>query len=501
VLIANRGEIACRVIATLHQHDIRAIAVYSEADAEALHVQQANDALPIGPAEPRGSYLNIEAILEAARRSDSDAIHPGYGFLSESPEFARAVEKAGLVFIGPTFEQARQFGDKRPSREVARAAGVPVVPGIEETGMAALRKGAEELGYPVIVKAALGGGGKGMQIVSSETDLAAAVETAERIGLTAFGDTSVYVEKALARPRHIEVQILGDGKGNAVHLFERECSLQRHHQKVIEETPSPGIDEATRRGICQAAVRLAEHVRYRGAGTVEFLVTRDGEYYFLEMNTRLQVEHPVTELVTGCDLVWSQLRIAAENQLPQVQEDIERYGNAIEARVYAEDVASGFLPQAGRLSLVSWPRRPFARVDAGVESGGEIPVHYDPILAKIACWGPEREAALDRLAGALDDTVVHGVTTNLNLLRGLALDGAVRRGDFDTIYLEESYLSSFLERETIDVSTLALATAAIAVEMDHGKRAAASASGAAEVTPADPFLDMGSWRHPGLEPR
>jgi acetyl-CoA/propionyl-CoA carboxylase biotin carboxyl carrier protein len=502
VLIANRGEIACRVIATLHQHDIRAVAVYSDADAQALHVQQADDALPIGPAEPKSSYLNIEAILDAARRSGAEAIHPGYGFLSESPEFARAVEEAGLTFIGPTPQQAEQFGDKRPSREVAKAAGVPVVPGVEESDGGALKRAAIELGYPVIVKAALGGGGKGMQIVTSETELAAAVETAGRIGSAAFGDDSVYLEKALEHPRHIEVQILGDGKGNAVHLFERECSLQRHHQKVIEETPSPGIDENTRQRLCEAAVGLARHVSYRGAGTVEFLVTADGSFYFLEVNTRLQVEHPVTELVTGLDLVWCQLRIAAEQKLPLAQDDVARSGHAIETRVYAENPAAGFLPRAGHLSLVSWPRRPFARVDAGVETGSEIPVHYDPILAKIICWGPDRETAFERLSGALDDTVVHGVTTNLNLLRGLAVDEDVRRGVFDTLYLEERFLSPFLEQETVGVSTLALASAAIALELGHGKRNATTTAAANGLQSAsDPFVDLGSWRLPGLGPR
>ena len=369
VLIANRGEIACRVAATLHEMGVRSVAVYSEADRGALHTRVCDEARPIGPSEARESYLNAEVILGAARASGADAVHPGFGFLAENAAFAEAVEGAGLTFIGPTAAQIRAMGDKRAARKLAEAAGVAVVPGAEGADTRALVRAANVMGYPVMLKAALGGGGKGMQAANDDAELRAAIEAAQRIAASAFGDASVYVEKLLVEPRHIEVQVLGDGQGRAIHLFERECTLQRRHQKVVEEAPSAVLSTEQRALVTHAAVRLAEAVRYRGAGTVETLVSREGHVYFLEMNTRLQVEHPVTELITGVDLVRTQLEIAATGRLPFEQFGIQRHGHAIEARVYAEDAARGFLPQVGTAVRVRWPDGPFVRVDRGLESG------------------------------------------------------------------------------------------------------------------------------------
>jgi acetyl-CoA/propionyl-CoA carboxylase biotin carboxyl carrier protein len=507
VLVANRGEIACRVLATLRERGIPSVAVYSDADARALHVRQADRAVRLGPAEPRLSYLNVEALLAAARTTGAEAIHPGYGFLAESASFARAVEEAGLVFIGPTPAQAERFGDKRAARAAAAAAGVPVVPGFEPPAGApdaAFVEGARRLGYPVIVKAALGGGGKGMEVVRSDAELVAACESGRRVAAAAFGEGSLYLEKLLERPRHVEVQIVGDGRGAAIHLGERECSLQRRHQKVLEETPSPGIDEPTRAALCGAAVALAAGVSYRGAGTVEFLVLPDGTFYFLEVNTRLQVEHPVTEMVTGLDLVALQLEVAALGRLPVTQGQVARRGHAVEVRVYAEDPAHDFLPQAGRLSCVAWARGPFVRVDAGVETGSEVTVHYDPILAKVVAWAPERAAALARLARALDTSVVHGAPTNLAFLRALARDPDVLAGRTDTGYLESGFVPAYLARAGGEAPALAVAAAAIAETLGAeraGGSTPATAGGEGEAAPGgNPFERLGRWRLPGLRP-
>ena len=501
VLIANRGEIACRIAATLREMGIASVAVCSAADRGALHTREADDTVEIGPAEPRASYLDAAALIRAARESGAEAIHPGYGFLAENADFAAAVEAAGLVFIGPAPEQIRAMGDKRAARDLAARAGVPVVPGGSGATPAELAAAAEKLGYPVLVKAALGGGGKGMRVVADAAALAEAVESAARVAQSAFGDGAIYLEKHLERPRHVEVQVLGDGNGGAIHLFERECSLQRRHQKVIEESPSPAVNEALRERLTFAAVALAQAVRYRGAGTMEFLVAPDGSFYFLEMNTRLQVEHPVTELVTGRDLVRLQLEIASGAALPK-QDAIDFRGHAIEARVYAEDAANGFLPQAGVLARVAWPRAPFVRVDRGVESGDAVPVHYDPILAKVIAWGGDRAAALSRLAHALDETRAHGVITNLPFLKALARADAVRTGAFDTEWIERGFLGAFAELATAPAPEAALAAAALAELLGISSAAtspvaaegARGANGAAD----DPFARLGRWRLPGL---
>ncbi len=497
VLIANRGEIACRVAATLRAMGVVPVAVYSEADRGALHTRVVDEALPIGPAEPRSSYLNADAIIAAAKRCGAQAIHPGYGFLAESHAFAAAVEAAGLAFIGPTPEQVRLMGDKRAARALAVRAGVPVVPGAEGADLNALTRAAREMGYPVMVKAALGGGGKGMRVVPEESQLAEAVESGRRIAEGSFGDGTVYLEKRLDRARHVEVQVLGDGCGRAMHFFERECSLQRRHQKVVEESPSPAVEEALRDALTGAAVALAEAVRYRGAGTVEFLLAPGGDFYFLEMNTRLQVEHPVTELVTGVDLVRAQLEVAAEGRLPLEQAAVSRRGHAIEARVYAEDAARNFLPQAGTALRVRWPRAPFVRVDAGLEEGDQVPVHYDPILGKIVAWGPDRNTALARLRQALDRTLIHGVITNLPFLRALARAREVERGAFDTEWIEREFLAGFAALAGAPAPDLALAAAALADALG-GAGVPAGRSTETPRAAADAFRSSPGWRHPGL---
>ncbi len=496
VLIANRGEIACRIAATLHEMGIRSVAVFSEADRGAMHTRVCDEAFLVGPAEARASYLNVAAILEAAKASGAGAIHPGFGFLAENAAFAEAVEAAGLVFVGPTPGQIRQMGDKRAARAVAAQAGVPIVPGAEGSDVDSLAQSARSIGYPVMVKAALGGGGKGMRAVANEPELREAVESARRVAQSAFGDAAVYLEKRLEHARHVEVQVVGDGQGKAVHLFERECSVQRRHQKVIEEAPSAVLTSRQRVEMTAAAVRLAEAVKYRGAGTIEMLLAADGTFYFLEMNTRLQVEHPVTEFITGVDLVRTQLHVAATGSLPFGQDALRHRGHAIEARVYAEDAANGFLPQSGTAVRVRWPHGPFARVDRGIEAGDEVTVHYDPMLAKIVTYGPTRDVALARLAGALDATRVHGVITNLPFLRALVRSPAFARAEFDTEWIEREFLPGFEPMMRAPVPDLAVAAAALAEAMGLG-REAAGPGGAKSEPPRDPFLTLGPWRAPG----
>jgi 3-methylcrotonyl-CoA carboxylase alpha subunit len=451
---------------------------------------------PIGAAEPRASYLNAEALIAAAKRSGAEAIHPGYGFLAENADFAAAVEAAGLVFLGPTPEQIRALGDKRTARAIAEKVGVPVVPGAEGADLEGLAKAARRIGYPVVLKAALGGGGKGMRVLDGEPALREGFESTRRVALAGFGDASLYIEKRLERPRHVEVQIAGDGRGHALHLFERECSLQRRHQKVIEESPSPIVDAALRERLTRAALDVAGELRYRGVGTVEFLVDGAGRFHFLEMNTRLQVEHPVTELVTGIDLVRLQLEIAAEQRLPRDASTVTARGHAIEARVYAEDPLRDFLPQAGVAKRVRWPHGPLARVDAGVESGDEVPVHYDPILAKIVSHGSTREGALARLGVALDEALVHGVVTNLPFLRALARAPEVVRGRFDTEWIEREFLSAFAAVAGAPAPALALAAAALAEFAGNWGGAPARRNGEER---AEPFRTSGPWRLPGLD--
>jgi len=436
VLIANRGEIACRVITTLRRLGIRSVAVYSDADAGARHVALADVAVRIGPAPAAQSYLSIEAVLEAARATGAQAIHPGYGFLAENAAFAEACEEAGIVFIGPTAAAIRTMGDKITAKLAVTERGVPTVPGIARPGLtdADLIAAASGIGYPLLIKPSAGGGGKGMHVVSEEAELADAIAAARREAAASFGDDALFLERYLTTPRHIEVQVLADAHGNVVHLGERECSLQRRHQKVIEEAPSPLLDEATRAAIGAAACETARSVAYRGAGTVEFIVeaAAPDEFFFMEMNTRLQVEHPVTEQVTGLDLVEQQLLIAAGASLAFGQDEVRLRGHSIEARVYAEDPSAGFLPTGGRVQRVIHPAGEGIRVDTAIADGLDVSIDYDPMLAKVIAHGSDRDEALRRLVRALDETAVFGFPTNVEFVRALLELPEVAAGDLDT---------------------------------------------------------------------
>ncbi|MCL4257011.1 MAG: ATP-grasp domain-containing protein [Anaerolineales bacterium] len=439
VLIANRGEIAVRVAQACKKLGLASVAVYSEADAGALHTQVADEAVLIGPAAARESYLNIAAVLAAAKQSGAGAVHPGYGFLAENAEFAQAVMDAGLVWIGPPPAAMRAMGDKATARQLMLQAGVPVLPGYQgEDSDAKLQAAAAELGYPLLVKAAAGGGGVGQRVVQAAAELSDAIAAARREAASAFGDERLVLEKYLATARHVEVQVLGDQHGTLLHLFERECSLQRRRQKVVEETPSPLLDEGLRAAMCEAAVAAAAAVDYTNAGTVEFLVdpgTR--EFYFLEMNTRLQVEHPVTELTTGVDIVEWQLRVAAGEALPFAQGELTQRGHAIECRIYAEDPAANFLPQAGKVLCLQFPKD--ARVDSGIAEGQTVSVHYDPMLAKLSVHAADRAQALAAMRAALAQTVLLGVVNNIDFLQAVLADPAVAAGDFDTQFIERSF--------------------------------------------------------------
>ncbi|WP_197374964.1 acetyl/propionyl/methylcrotonyl-CoA carboxylase subunit alpha [Mycolicibacterium baixiangningiae] len=440
VLVANRGEIAVRVIRTLRAMGIRSVAVFSDADAGARHVTEADVAVRIGPAAARQSYLDIDAVVAAAGRTGAQAVHPGYGFLSENAEFAAALQAAGIVFIGPPVPAIQTMGDKIAAKAAVSAFGVPVVPGISRPGLTDddLIAGAPDVGFPVLVKPSAGGGGKGMRVVHNAAELPAALVSARREAAAAFGDDTLFLERFVLNPRHIEVQVLADGHGNVVHLGERECSLQRRHQKVIEEAPSPLLDVATRARIGTAACDTARSVDYTGAGTVEFIVSADrpDEFFFMEMNTRLQVEHPVTEMVTGVDLVEQQVRIAAGEKLPIAQDDVVMGGHAVEARVYAEDPGRGFLPTGGTVHGLSEPTVTGVRVDSGLRRGAVVGSDYDPMLAKVIAHGADRPAALRALARALAQTVVLGVDTNIEFLRFLLTDPDVAAGRLDTGLLD-----------------------------------------------------------------
>lgn len=440
VLVANRGEIAVRVIRTLRSMGVRSVAVYSDADADARHVREADTAVRIGPAPASESYLSVERLLEAAARTGAQAVHPGYGFLAENSDFARACADAGLVFIGPSADAISLMGDKIRAKETVKAAGVPVVPGSSGSGLtdAELADAAREIGMPVLLKPSAGGGGKGMRLVRDEAQLADEIAAARREARASFGDDTLLVERWVDRPRHIEIQVLADGHGNVVHLGERECSLQRRHQKIIEEAPSVLLDEATRAGMGEAAVQAARSCGYRGAGTVEFIVPGGdpSSYYFMEMNTRLQVEHPVTELITGLDLVEWQLRVAAGERLAFGQDDVTLTGHAIEARICAEDPARGFLPSGGTVLALREPQGDGVRTDSGLSEGTEVGSLYDPMLSKVIAYGPDRATALRKLRAALAETVTLGVQTNAGFLRRLLAHPAVVAGELDTGLVE-----------------------------------------------------------------
>jgi acetyl-CoA carboxylase biotin carboxylase subunit len=437
VLVANRGEVALRVIRACQELEIPAVAVYSDADSEALHVRHADEAVNIGPPPAGKSYLNIEALLEAARKTGAEAIHPGYGFLAENARFAAACRDADITFVGPSAEAIEKMGNKSAARQIALDAGVPVVPGSEGPASAdqALET-AEDIGYPVMVKAAAGGGGRGIRVAEDEKELRQAVQVAGREAESAFGDNSIYLEKLLVGPRHVEVQVMGDQKGNVVHLFERECSMQRRRQKVLEEAPSPGISTGLREEMTEAAVRLAREVEYANAGTVEFLV-EDDDFYFIEMNTRIQVEHPVTEMLTGVDLVKEQIRVASGEPLSIEQEDVPFFGHAMEFRINAEDPDKDFMPSPGEISFLDVPGGPGVRVDSAIYQGYRIPPFYDSMVGKLIVWALTREEAINRARRALREYRLEGIKTTIPLHIRLLEEGALRSGEYHTGYLEE----------------------------------------------------------------
>lgn len=459
VLIANRGEIAVRVARTLRDMGITPVAVYSDADRAALHVRACEMAIHVGAAPARESYLDIERIIAAAKRAGADAIHPGYGFLSENAAFAQAVGDAGITFIGPPPQAMRTMGSKTGAREAMIKAGVPVVPGSDGAlpNEEAAQKFADSIGYPVMLKAAAGGGGKGMRAVTRREDLASAYRAARSEAKSAFGNDDVYIEKVVVKPRHVEIQVFGGPDGKSVWLGERECSMQRRHQKVIEETPSMAIDEKIRRAMGEVACKAADAVSYVGAGTCEFLVDPDGNFYFLEMNTRLQVEHPVTELCCGVDLVEAQVRVAEGHPLPFTQETVRRSGHAIEARIYAEDPDRNFMPAPGHIVDLVLPQGPGVRVDCGVTANTEVTRFYDPMIAKVTVWAEDRERARRRLSRALDETAVKGITTNTAFLRRLLDLPDFIKGDYNTGTIAEMLAGPALtvDQELVDVATVA----------------------------------------------
>ena len=446
LLVANRGEIALRIMRSAQEMGIATIAVYSEADRGAPHTRFADEAVYLGPSPSSESYLNIDRILEVSQQTQADAIHPGYGFLSENASFAQRVQEAGILFVGPSSEAIKTMGSKLAAKKAVAQFAVPLVPGTDTPlrDIADAQAAADRIGYPILIKASAGGGGKGMRIVGSEDELAEQMERAVSEATSAFGDGSVFVEKFIVGPKHIEIQILGDQQGNLVYLFERECSIQRRYQKVIEEAPSPSISDETRQAMGEAAVQVARACQYVGAGTVEFVMGQDQQFYFLEMNTRLQVEHPVTEMITGVDLVQEQLRIAEGKPLSVRQEDLRIHGHALEVRVYAEDPANNFLPDTGTLTTYRRPQGPGVRVDDGFEEGMEVPIYYDPMLAKLIVHAHHREAAIQRMIRAIDEYQISGVATTLAFCRFVLQHPAFLSATFTTKFVEEHFSSEVL---------------------------------------------------------
>ena len=489
VLIANRGEIAVRIARACREAGLESVAVYSDADERAVHVRAADRAVRIGPASPAHSYLCIPALLDAARGTGADAVHPGYGFLSERAELARACEHAGLIFVGPPSDVIERMGSKIEARAVMQAAGVPIVPGVtppdqsDDGVLAAIA----QIGYPVLVKASAGGGGKGMRTARSAADAREMAPAARREAEAAFGDGTLYVERLIERPRHVEIQVFGDHHGNVVHLFERECSVQRRHQKIVEESPSPALTPELRARMGAAAVAAARATGYRNAGTIEFLLEGDGanaRFYFLEMNTRLQVEHPVTESVVGVDLVRAQLTVAAGGRLPWTQDSLTQRGHAVECRIYAEDPAGGFLPQAGRLLMYREPAGPGLRIDSGVEEGGQVAVNYDPLLAKLIASAETRAAAIDRAIAAMREYPVLGIRTNIPFLIRLLDHPEFRAGRLHTGLVDAHLAELTAERAVPDE---VLAVAALAGERLESAPADNTRTG------SDPWTSLAGW--------
>jgi len=494
ILIANRGEIACRIVRTARALGVRTVAVYSDADAGALHVALADEAYRIGPAPAAESYLKGEVIVEIAKRSGAQAIHPGYGFLSERASFAELCDQAGIAFIGPPAKAIEAMGSKSGAKAIMAKAKVPIVPGYYGSNQDAahLKAEAEKIGYPVLIKASAGGGGKGMRLVEKGAAFADALASAKREAKNSFGDDEVLIEKFVTQPRHIEIQVFADTQGNAVYLFERDCSVQRRHQKVLEEAPAPGMTEARRKSMGEAAVAAAKAIGYVGAGTVEF-IAGSGEFYFMEMNTRLQVEHPVTELISGQDLVEWQLRVASGERLPKLQSELSIHGHAIEARLYAEDPTRDFLPATGRLSHLHFPASAPTgpvRVDTGVRAGDEVSIFYDPMIAKLIAWAPDRAAALKRMAVALGECEIAGLVTNVEFLRRVVEHPDFAAGKFDTGFIARH--KDALVPPRAAASDTALALAALAVELRRAQAAAATAARSSD--PFSPWHTSVGWR-------
>ncbi len=494
VLVANRGEIALRIMRTAKRMGLRTIAIYSDADADAPHVRFADEAHLIGPAPANESYLVIDRIIETAQAARAEAIHPGYGFLSENADFAEACAEADLIFVGPPASAIQQMGNKSAAKALMEAAGVPVVPGYHGDAQddETLETAAKDVGYPVLIKAAAGGGGKGMRRVDDPDRFSKELKAARREAMSSFADDTMLVERFVSKPRHIEVQVFADGHGNAVHLFERECSIQRRHQKVIEEAPAPGMTDGLRQKMGDAAIAAARAIDYRGAGTVEFIVDGtkglgDADFFFMEMNTRLQVEHPVTEMITGTDLVEWQFRVAAGEPLPLAQDEISINGHAIEARLYAENPAKKFFPQTGTLTRLRFPEEsPHLRIDSGVREGQEISIFYDPMIAKVASWDETRDGAASRLESALRETRLAGVTTNLAFLAAIADHDAFRSGDLDTAFIE-TYAADLIP-EAAPADTDLLAIAALYDLQERSKQASSPAD------PHSPWNGKSAWR-------
>ena len=493
ILIANRGEIAVCIMATCRAMGITTVAIYSEADQHALHTQIADEAYAIGPAPASQSYLNMPAIIEVARRCGAQAIHPGYGFLSENAAFVEACEQAGIVFIGPPAPAMRLMGSKIAAKRLAQSVGAPTIPGYNGDSQddAILLQEARRIGFPLLIKASAGGGGKGMREVHSEADFLDQLAGARREALSSFGDGTVFLERLLLQPRHVEIQVLGDSNGHLIHLGERECSIQRRHQKIVEESPSVALTPALRAEMGAAAVRIAQAAGYVNAGTLEFMLDSDKRYYFLEMNTRLQVEHPVTELVTGLDLVRQQIRIAAGEPLEMAQEEISTRGHAIEVRLYAEDPRQNFLPSTGTVSTFVPPSGPGVRVDSGIQSGDEISQYYDPMIAKLIVYGEDRPAAIARLRVSLEQQAVFGVQTNASLLLAIATHPAFYEGQTFTNFLEMHSLLDAQPQKTEQLDPNALYAAAL---LDMGSDAASGAVHHGTIQAQNPWQALGAWR-------
>jgi len=490
ILIANRGEIAVRIIRACKEMGIETVTVYSEVDNKALHVQMSDESHLLGPAQPLESYLNIDKIIAVAKKTKAEGIHPGYGFLAENHLFSKRCEDEKIIFIGPNSEALRLVGDKIESRKTMTQAKIPIIPGMRMKGgnLKEFEEQAERIGYPVMLKASAGGGGKGMRIIRSKEDLKSSIEAGMREAKSAFGDESVYLEKCIERPRHIEFQVLADNYGNAVHLFERECSIQRRHQKIIEETPSTALTSELRVEMGNTAVKVIQTAGYNNAGTVEFLLDENGQYFFLEVNARIQVEHPITEMVTGVDLVKSQIKIASGEKLPFKQEELSQRGHAIECRIYAEDPENDFLPSFGKILFVKEPSGPGIRNDSGLYSGLEVTMHYDPILAKLICWAESRESARRRSIQALSDYAILGIKTQISYLKDLLSHPEFTAGNTQTDFIPKNMSEWKAKRENEKFKEIALIAGALQSIDKTSSRVKM-----AKTTGFDPWLSLGKW--------